>query len=139
MTHRAGDRVQRYLLDGSDEDLKRLLGLAEAHGDMARTALRRSGIAPGWNVIECGCGPAGALVQLAELAGDTGRVTGVDLNPAAVDRPGPSPRRWAWETSGRSPPTSTTWRQRTPAARSISPTPGCCWSTSTIPGALCGR
>ena len=86
MTQRAGDRVQRYLLDGGDEDLKRLLGLAEAHGEMARTALRRSGIAPGWNVIECGCGPVGALVQLAELVGDTGRVTGVDLNPAAVDR-----------------------------------------------------
>ena len=86
MTQHAGDRVQRYLLDGSDEDLKRLLGLAEAHGEMARTALRRSGIAPGWNVIECGCGPVGALVQLAELVGDAGRVTGVDLNPAAVAR-----------------------------------------------------
>src|SRR3984885_1551384 len=86
MTQRAGDRVQRYLLDGSDEDLKRLIGLAEAHGEMARTALRRSGIAHGWNVIECGCGPVGALVQLAELVGDAGRVTGVDLNPAAVDR-----------------------------------------------------
>lgn len=86
MTQRAGERVQRYLLDGGDEDLKRLLGLAEAHGEMARTALRRSGIAPGWNVIECGCGPVGGLVQLAELVGDTGRVTGVDLNPAAVDR-----------------------------------------------------
>ncbi len=45
MTQRAGDRVQRYLLDGGDEDLKRLLGLAEAHAEMARTALRRSGIA----------------------------------------------------------------------------------------------
>ena len=88
MTQDAGERVQRYLLDGGDEDLKRLLGLAEAHGEMARTALRRSGIAPGWNVIECGCGPVGALVQLAELVGDAGRVTGVDLNPAAVDRVG---------------------------------------------------
>ena len=86
MTQRAGDRVQRYLLDGSDEDLKRLLGLAEAHGEMARTALRRSGIAPGWNVIECGCGPIGALVQIAELVGEAGRVTGVDLNLAAVER-----------------------------------------------------
>ena len=86
MTQRAGDRVQRYLLDGSDEDLKRLIGLAEAHGEMARTALRRSGIAPGWNVIECGCGPVGALVQMSELVGDAGRVTGVDLNPAAVER-----------------------------------------------------
>ncbi len=58
MTQGAADRVQRYLLDGGDEDLKRLLGLAEAHGEMARTALRRSGIAPGWNVLDCGCGPS---------------------------------------------------------------------------------
>ncbi|HEX3959613.1 MAG TPA: methyltransferase domain-containing protein, partial [Trebonia sp.] len=50
------------------------------------TALRRSGIAPGWNVLDCGCGPLGAIPQLAELVGETGRVTGVDTNPEAARR-----------------------------------------------------
>ena len=86
MTDTAGDRVQRYLLDGGDEDLRRLLGISGVHAEMTRTALRRSGIAPGWNVLDCGCGPLGALPQLAELVGETGRVTGVDLNPEAVRR-----------------------------------------------------
>jgi SAM-dependent methyltransferase len=86
MADAAGDLVQRYLLDGSDEDLKRLLAVSEAMAGTARTALGRSGIGPGWNVIECGCGPVGALTVLAGLVGESGRVTGVDLNPAAVQR-----------------------------------------------------
>ena len=86
MTDTAGDLVQRYLLDGGDEDLKRLLAVSESMAATARTALRRSGIGPGWNVIECGCGPVGALTVLAGLVGESGRVTGVDLNPAAVQR-----------------------------------------------------
>jgi SAM-dependent methyltransferase len=86
MTDTVGDLVQRYLLDGGDEDLKRLLGVSESLAEIARTALRRSGIGPGWNVIECGCGPVGALTVLAELVGESGRVTGVDLNPAAIQR-----------------------------------------------------
>jgi SAM-dependent methyltransferase len=86
VTETAGDRVRRYLLDGGDEDLRRLLGISEVHAEMARTALGRAGIAPGWNVVDCGCGPLGALPQLAELVGAAGRVTGVDLNPEAVRR-----------------------------------------------------
>ena len=86
MTNTVGDLVQRYLLDGGDEDLKRLLSVSESMAETARAALRRSGIGPGWNVIECGCGPVGALTVLADLVGESGRVTGVDLNPAAVQR-----------------------------------------------------
>jgi SAM-dependent methyltransferase len=86
VTDTAGDQAQRYLLDGGDEDLQRLLGISQAHAEMTRTALRRSGIAPGWKALDCGCGPLGALPQLAELVGETGRVTGVDLNPEAARR-----------------------------------------------------
>jgi SAM-dependent methyltransferase len=86
VTDTVGDRVHRYLLDGGDADLKRLLALSQVLAESARTALRRSGIAPGWTVVECGCGPLGALLQLAELTGAAGAVTGVDLNAAAVDR-----------------------------------------------------
>jgi SAM-dependent methyltransferase len=86
MTDTVGQRVQRYILDGNDDDLKRLVAAAELLAESSRSALRRSGIQAGWSVIECGCGPLGALTVLAELAGQAGRVVGVELNPAAVRR-----------------------------------------------------
>jgi hypothetical protein len=65
VTDTVGQRVQRYMLDGSDKDLRRLLGIAEVMAESAATALRRSGIGSGWNVIECGCGPLGAPFDVA--------------------------------------------------------------------------
>ena len=86
MNEAIGQRVQRYLLDGSDEDLKRLLAISELMAEPTRTALRRSGIQAGWKVIDCGCGPIGGLAVLAELVGPAGRVVGVDASPPAVQR-----------------------------------------------------
>lgn len=50
-------QVRRYVLDGSDEDLRRLLSLSESFAEHARRAFRRVGVGPGWTVIDCGCGP----------------------------------------------------------------------------------
>src|SRR6266566_6758542 len=86
MADTVGQRVHRYLLDGSDEDLKRLLAVSERMSVPTRTALRRSGIQAGWAVIDCGCGPLGGLLDLAELAGPAGRVVGVDASLPAVER-----------------------------------------------------
>ncbi len=80
------ERVARYMLDGSDDDLRRLLRISRLLADPARNALRRVGIGEGWSAIECGCGPIGALAELADLVGPTGRVVGVDLNRNAVAR-----------------------------------------------------
>jgi len=86
MTEPVAQRVQRYILDGSDDDLKRLVTASALLAESSRSALRRSGIQAGWSVIECGCGPIGALTVMAELAGQAGRVVVVELNPAAVQR-----------------------------------------------------
>ena len=69
MTDTVGQRLRHYVFGSGDEELRRLLGLSELMAGQARDALRRSGIGPGWNVIECGCGPLGALPVLAELTG----------------------------------------------------------------------
>ena len=61
------DQVRRYVLDGSDDDLRRLLSLSESFAEHARRALRRVGVGPGWTVIDCGCGPIGGLAILAEM------------------------------------------------------------------------
>src|SRR5215469_5470606 len=86
MPDTVGQRVDRYLLDGSDEDLKRLLAISERMSPSTRTALRRSGVQAGWAVINCGCGPIGGLLDLAELAGPAGRVIGLDASKPTVRR-----------------------------------------------------
>jgi SAM-dependent methyltransferase len=86
MTDATADQVRRYVLDGSDEDLRRLLSLSESFAEQARRAFRRAGVGPGWTVIDCGCGPVGALALLAELVGPTGRVVGVDFSEPTIQR-----------------------------------------------------
>ena len=86
MADAISERVRRYILDGSDEDLRRLLGVAEATGGMARSAFRRVGMQEGWHAIDCGCGPIGGLAVMAEMVGPAGRVVGVDFSEPAVQR-----------------------------------------------------
>jgi cyclopropane fatty-acyl-phospholipid synthase-like methyltransferase len=96
------DQVRRYILDGSDDDLRRRLSLSESSAENARRALRQVGLGPGWTVIDCGCGPIGGLAILAEMVGPAGRVVGVDYCEPATPPPRSSssgPRRRA-DTSG---------------------------------------
>ena len=72
MAEAIAERVRRYILDGSDEDLRRLLRVAESTREMARSAFRRVGMQEGWHVIDCGCGPIGGLAVMAELADELG-------------------------------------------------------------------
>jgi SAM-dependent methyltransferase len=82
----AGHGARPYVLAGDDADLRRLLRISEALAGPCREALARTGIRPGWRVLECGCGPLGALAVLSELVGAGGRVVGVDLNREAIDQ-----------------------------------------------------
>ena len=86
MAEAIAERVRRYILDGSDEDLRRLLGVAETTREMARSAFRRVGMREGWHAIDCGCGPIGGLAVMAEMAGPAGRVVGVDFSEPAIQR-----------------------------------------------------
>jgi ubiquinone/menaquinone biosynthesis C-methylase UbiE len=86
MTEMVVERVQRYILDGGDEDLRRLLGISQLTGEMARSAFRRVGIDQGWTAIDCGCGPIGALAVIAEMVGPAGRVVGVDSSEPTIER-----------------------------------------------------
>ena len=86
MTESLRERIRRYVLDGSDRDLRRLLQIAEVQADAARTSILRIGNVEGWQAIECGCGPLGSLAVLSELVGSTGTVIGVDFSEAAVER-----------------------------------------------------
>src|SRR5205807_1870679 len=56
MAEAIAERVRRYILDGCDEDHRRLLGVAETTQETARAAFRRVGMQEGWHAIDCGCG-----------------------------------------------------------------------------------
>ena len=86
MTETVADKVGRYILDGTDQDLRRLLSISQVTAEMARGAFRRIGLQAGWSAIDCGCGPIGALAVMAEMVGPGGRVVGVDFNEAAVQQ-----------------------------------------------------
>jgi ubiquinone/menaquinone biosynthesis C-methylase UbiE len=58
----------------------------------AYTALvRRAGFAPGWHVLDAGCGSGSFLPLLAGIVGEHGRLSAIDLAPEHVAR---AARRW---------------------------------------------
>lgn len=86
MTKTTAEPAGRYVLDGSDEDLRRLLTISEVTAETARRAFGRVGICAGWTAIDCGCGPLGGLAVLAEMVGPAGRVVGVDFSEPTIQR-----------------------------------------------------
>jgi SAM-dependent methyltransferase len=86
MTKAAAEQIGRYVLDGSDEDLRRLLSISEVAAENARRAFGRVGVCEGWTAIDCGCGPIGGLAVLAEMVGPAGRVIGVDFSEPTIQR-----------------------------------------------------
>jgi hypothetical protein len=42
MAEAVAERVRRYILDGTDQDLQRLLSISELSAEMARTAFSRA-------------------------------------------------------------------------------------------------
>jgi len=86
MTEAVDERVKRYILDGTDQDLRRLLSISQESAEMARTVLRRAGVQEGWSAIDCGCGPLGGLAVIAEMVGPSGRVVGVDFSEPTVQK-----------------------------------------------------
>ena len=53
---------------------------------LGRIAIDRLGVAAGQRVLDVGCGCGQTLLQLAELAGPTGHVLGVDISPPMLAR-----------------------------------------------------
>jgi ubiquinone/menaquinone biosynthesis C-methylase UbiE len=74
-------------VDGSDRAGQLVAYLALLEGRLAD--VRRQGyamlrIAPGASVLDVGCGTGGACVEIAERAGPTGRVAGIDPSEAMI-------------------------------------------------------
>lgn len=64
-----------------DNSVRRLL-------DNPFKTLKASGLKPGDQVLEIGCGPGFFTVPAGELVGDDGRVHAIDINPLAIEMTG---------------------------------------------------
>ena len=69
---------QDYVLGTNDEELARLGLQHRAWQPCTSAAWRKAGIGPGQTVIDIGCGPGYATIDLAELVGPSGRVIAID-------------------------------------------------------------
>jgi cyclopropane fatty-acyl-phospholipid synthase-like methyltransferase len=78
----AGDPT--YVLGRSDDETKRLEPHAALFKQFTRLAFEEAGITTGMKVLDLGTGSDDVAFLAAELVGSTGRVVGVDLNPAIV-------------------------------------------------------
>jgi ubiquinone/menaquinone biosynthesis C-methylase UbiE len=67
-----------YVLDASEAGHSRLIGLAQQSADNVRELCARAGLREGARLADIGCGPIGALGELAEIAGPHGSVVGID-------------------------------------------------------------
>jgi 2-polyprenyl-3-methyl-5-hydroxy-6-metoxy-1,4-benzoquinol methylase len=73
-----------YVLGQAPEAIQRLLKQGQLLNPFTRRVLKEAGITTGMNVLDLGCGPGDISLLAAELVGNTGRVLGVDTNPAVL-------------------------------------------------------
>lgn len=73
-----------YVLGTDTVELERLGIQHRLWGDAAHALWRAAGIRPGARVLDVGCGPGYASIDLAQLVGPAGRVVGVDESPGFV-------------------------------------------------------
>src|SRR3989304_7430219 len=67
-----------YVLGTNDEELIRLGFQHRVWGEQAFAVRERAGFAPGQTIVDVGCGPGFATLDLARLVGPKGHVIAVD-------------------------------------------------------------
>ena len=70
----------RYALGHSPEEYDRLRTQARVWEDATGRLLDRVGLGPGASCLDAGCGPGETMRLMAERAGPTGRVLGIDTD-----------------------------------------------------------
>jgi SAM-dependent methyltransferase len=74
-----------YVLGTHDEEVARLAMQHRVWRPKVLDAWQRAGFRPGQTLIDVGCGPGAATVDLAEIVGPTGRVVAIDRSRRFLD------------------------------------------------------
>lgn len=80
-----GGTERDYVLGTHDEEIERLALQHRVWRARALDAWRRAGIRAGRTVLDVGCGPGFATLDLAEIVGPTGRVVALDRSRRFLD------------------------------------------------------
>jgi tRNA A58 N-methylase Trm61 len=69
-----------YIMGNTSEEYLRLKRQAQVWEPMTKSVLERAGIAPGMHCLDAGCGPGEVMRLMAQYAGPTGRIVGLDID-----------------------------------------------------------
>jgi ubiquinone/menaquinone biosynthesis C-methylase UbiE len=72
--------INDYIIEGGSDGKSRLNILAEVLHSYTKALLHQQGIADGMSVLDAGCGGGHVALLLANLVGDGGHVTAIDLD-----------------------------------------------------------
>ncbi|MEL7473090.1 MAG: methyltransferase domain-containing protein [Planctomycetota bacterium] len=75
-----------YLLGSHDEEIVRLGLQHRLWADVAHGLWRRAALRPGETVLDLGCGPGFAALDLLQWIGPSGRLVALDENPRFIER-----------------------------------------------------
>src|SRR5512145_20364 len=84
MSHE-GARERAYVLGTHDEELSRLGLQHRVWRPRALDGWRRGGFTVGQTILDVGCGPGYASVDLAEIVGPSGRIVAIDQSRRYLD------------------------------------------------------
>jgi FkbM family methyltransferase len=76
--------VTDYSLAVGEAEIRRYTMMAERSQVSESHLWERAGIVPGAVVADVGCGPAAVAVRMAQVVGPSGRVVGIEPDPAAL-------------------------------------------------------
>lgn len=74
-----------YVMGHTDHERRRLSLQASVLNPLTLGFLQRAGIGPGMRVLDMGCGVGEVSMIAAGLVGPAGHVTGIDIDPAALE------------------------------------------------------
>ena len=80
----ASSPSQNYILGHSEEEVQRLIFIAQYYRPFTERVFREAGIGPGMCVLDVGCGPGDVSILAADLVGETGSVVGLDQESVVV-------------------------------------------------------
>jgi len=77
--------ARTYTMQASEAEHARLVAVARRDSDHVREMCARASVGEGARVVDVGCGPIGALLELARIVGPQGTVVGVDGSAEAIE------------------------------------------------------